>query len=625
MRRFLRAAIVVAVLFSLGLALAPLSPTAAAPQAAAPQQRGEESTCVPESNKVAYPNVLLLGEETDLTLTVRALCAPEAFPLHVVLVLDASGSMAGQKNADLKNAVKRMVRELNLDERPLIQMGIVEFNNIAKTLCQLTNDSGRLNSCANKVSANGGTSIDQGIREGLKVLSRGRPRGGGSDVREIMVVLSDGGNNAGCQPVIQAANQAKGQKVLIMSVCVGSDCDAACMRQVASSNRYFFQVNDSGAIVQAFIRIAEEVLNINLKRMTVTDILPPNMQLVADSVDPAPDKGDPASGLTWVTSYVPKDGITITFRVRPLETGYHPTNVQAVGQLVDNQNRSRDFTFPLPFVTVLQPFPLATPSEPPPTPTITPSPTPTNTVVVPPTPTPTATPTRVPDPIYLPILLREDCTRTYIYADVVLVLDISTSMDRPTSAGRSKLDASIAAAKDFVRVVDLSPDAQGRYSQIGVVGFNDDAWTEIGLSNNEAAIQRALSDLPKRRNQGTRLDKAFQQGESALFGAGRRPENTAVIVLLTDGLPNRVPLGPDGRQESTVIAAADKVKARDAIVYTIGIGEPTDISPELLTTCATSPEHFFYQADAEDLQHVYNEIAYSFGCPGRHDWSKPWE
>ncbi len=132
---------------------------------------------MPESNKVAYPNVLLLGEETNITLTVRALCAPEAFPLHIVLVLDASGSMAGQKNQELKAAVKQMVRELDLDERPLIQMGIVQFNSTAKALCQLTNDAGRLSSCANKVGANGGTAIDLGIREGLKVLTRGRPRG----------------------------------------------------------------------------------------------------------------------------------------------------------------------------------------------------------------------------------------------------------------------------------------------------------------------------------------------------------------------------------------------------------------------------------------------------------------
>lgn len=39
-----------------------------------------------------------------------------------------------------------------------------------------------------------------------------------------------------------------------------------------------------------------------------------------------------------------------------------------------------------------------------------------------------------------------------------------------------------------------------------------------------------------------RLDKAFQTGAGALWEALRKIENTPVMILLTDGLPNRVPL-----------------------------------------------------------------------------------
>jgi Mg-chelatase subunit ChlD len=444
------------------------------------------------------------------------------------------------------------------------------------------------------------------------------------------VVLSDGQNNAGCQPVLQAAGQAKSQGILMMTVCVGSDCDAACMRQAASSARYFFQIDNAGGLATAFAKIRDEVLNVNLKRLTVTDVLPPNMQYVTDSAQPAPNKGDPTTGFTWQANYVPRDGITITFKVRPLETGYHPTNVQAVGELLDNQNRSKDFDFPLPHVTVLQPFPLATVTLPPPTPTYTPTPTPTNTPPFTPTPTntptPTPTPTRVPGPIYLPILLREACERQYVFADIVLVLDVSTSMDRPTREGRSKMSAAIAAAQDFVSVVDLTPDEQGRHSQMAVVGFNREAWTEIGLSKDRAALDRALANLPKRRQTFTRLDLAFEQGQKTLFGPGRIETNTPVIVLLTDGLPEMVPVGPDGTKQSTVRLAAQRAKDAGARVYTIGIGAPTDIDPQLLADCASAPGDYYYQADAEDLSHIYNEIAFSFGClGGKHDWSQPWK
>jgi hypothetical protein len=98
-------------------------------------------------------------------------------------------------------------------------------------------------------------------------------------------------------------------------------------------------------------------------------------------------------------------------------------------------------------------------------------------------------------------------------------------------------------------------------------------------------------------------------------------------VLLTDGLPNQVPYGPGSSQEQTVLAKADHAKAADPnmVIYTIGVGAPTDLNQELLTQCATKPENYFYQANADDLADVYSAIAYSFGCPARHDWGKPWE
>ena len=40
---------------------------------------------------------------------------------------------------------------------------------------------------------------------------------------------------------LQQASSVKGQGVLLATVCVSNACDDACMRQIASSPRYFFQ------------------------------------------------------------------------------------------------------------------------------------------------------------------------------------------------------------------------------------------------------------------------------------------------------------------------------------------------------------------------------------------------
>jgi hypothetical protein len=86
-----------------------------------------------------------------------------------------------------------------------------------------------------------------------------------------------------------------------------------------------------------------------------------------------------------------------------------------------------------------------------------------------------------------------------------------------------------------------------------------------------------------------------------------------------------VPVAEDGRMETTVLRAAQKAKDAGAKVYTIGIGLPTDVDPVLLSEAASNPNNYFYTPDPEELNDIYTQIAYTFGCPkDRHDWGKPW-
>jgi uncharacterized protein YegL len=354
------------------LAASPV-PVVTTARASAPRQRAPDSPCTVEAQKVAYPRVLLMGESTRVTLTVKPTCPDEDYPLHIALVLDASGSMAGERNAMLKAAVKDLVAGLRLPDHPQIQVAVIEFRDVATVLCKLTNDEGQLIGCADRLDANGAGAIDAGIRAGMRELVAGRPRGAGSGaIREVMVVLADGPNAGTCDAVQGIAGQAKAQGILMISVCLGPDCDSACLRQAASSSRWFYQVDQARALMAAFARIRDEVTGIQLRRLTVTDVLAPDMQYIPDSAEPPPDKGDPASGFTWQTNDVGRDGITITYQVRPLEAGERPTSALATGELRDNIGRTRSFTLPVPYVLALMPYPPAARTDPPSTPTTRP-------------------------------------------------------------------------------------------------------------------------------------------------------------------------------------------------------------------------------------------------------------
>ena len=201
------------------------------------------------------------------------------------------------------------------------------------------------------------------------------------------------------------------------------------------------------------------------------------------------------------------------------------------------------------------------------------------------------------------------------HADLVLVLDLSSSMDRPTRSGRSKAQAALEAARAFVRLLDLERDGWGRQDQVGIVGFNGRAWTQIPLGDDSAAIAAAIDDLGRRTAEGTRLDLALAQGQAVLAAGPRLQGNTATLVLMTDGLPNQVPFGPGTGaadcpdQECVVLRAAEAVKAGGTRVFTIGLGEGEDLLRPLLAAVASRPSDFLYTPDPEDLAGIYREIA----------------
>jgi Mg-chelatase subunit ChlD len=599
-----------------------------------PSSEQPQSPCVPKRDKFAAPKVLLLGETAHVTLTVGADCPGKESPVHVVLVLDASATMdeipcpptpsllgacgTGTKGYEEKQAAMDLVRRLDLKENLWLRIGVVQYNDTARTLVDLTDDEGRVLSAIQKIGAEGKGAIDKGIDEGLRVLARGRRGYEHSELREAMVVFSDGQSvSDGCRAAIRSAARAKGEGVLMMSVCVGCPCNEQCIRQLAASPRYYVTARLISGLVKPILDLHADPVELTVKVLKVRDVLPDNMYYVGGSADPEPQFVSPERDvLEWEVNHVPTDGLTYTYRVEPADVGQHVTNVEAVGEFTDNRGGVGDFVFPVPSVLVLKADPPVTTTSVPPPPTFTP----------PPTSTPTPTATQRPRPIYIPVSVWHPCVPENYYSDVALVLDMSTSMDRLTRTGRTKRAATLETSKQFIEMMSLQPDRRGRHDQVAVVGFNRSAWIEQPLTNVSSQALSAIDRLPARRAEYTRLDLALEIGRQALESPARRVENTPVIVLLTDGLPNQVPYDPeDGTMDTTVLQTAMAAKLQGIRIYTIAIGAPADTSPALLKAVATNERLYYYEPDPEDLGRVYSEIVGTFGCPrSRLEWEGAW-
>ncbi len=266
-------------------------------------------------------------------------------------------------------------------------------------------------------------------------------------------------------------------------------------------------------------------------------------------------------------------------------------------------------------------------------PTASPSATATTTATATALPTRTLTPTVALMPRYLPIAVAGACTDRRRPVDVVLVVDLSTTMLNETPDGRAKVDAAIIAATSFVELMWMPSDevdgaavaashpAHGS-DQAAVVGFNSRAWVAQRLTDSRRAALAAIRGLRQGVSPGTRLDLGLVVAREVLGGRDARSPNEPVAIVLTDGMPSHVPLAEDGTAATTVLNAAELIRLQGGAIYSIGLGAPGDFDRRLLLSIAGSGRRYRHAPDAAALQMIYREIADALkGCPeGATGW-----
>jgi len=259
---------------------------------------------------------------------------------------------------------------------------------------------------------------------------------------------------------------------------------------------------------------------------------------------------------------------------------------------------------PPPPTTTVPPGQSSTPPTDTSTPTVTPSTTGTATPSV--TPAPTDTPTQPRALVLLPLLLRERCVPEESRADVVLVMDASTSMLERAgpSDPRSKLDVARTAAGDFVRSMRLD-----RGDRAAVLAFNSEARLLQALTSDARALVLSLEGITTA--QQTRIDLGIEMAYDLLR---RSPaDRRRAMIVLTDGRSN--PVGPE-----RAVRLAREAHEAGMIVFTVGLGQDLDV--EALALMASQPEFFYQPSDATYLGAIYVQIARTIPCPASEFWPR---
>jgi len=562
----------------------PLPPPATSTPAPTPAQ-ANGGPCRVAGDKTAAPREIWLGETVTVTLTLRRECPDVPRPADIVLIIDVSGSMGGEKERAAAEAVKAFVEGIDLAQH---RVGKVRFATTAAMIHPLSDDPGVVRRIPATYGSNGGTDI----AAGLSLADDHLRNAGRQGARHVMVLISDGGSDV--DAAVRAGRRARTRGVIIFTVGIGGGANADLLQRVASSWAHVYLTLRPSDLPAIYREIASLVAS-GAGAGVVDDTLDPDVALVPGSFNVPPLTAFGA-GLRWG---LPADfgrPLTLTYQVRPLRTGIVPTNTEAWLDYVDLDGVVRRFVYPVPEVLVRAPTS---------TPTLSPTPT----------ATPTATPTRVPAPIYLPIALSErPCKPAERHADIALVIDASTSMLEAAEGGRTKLAVALDAVRAFLDGLDLelvappdgTPPAGDRAS---IVAFNRDAALLAPLTADRTALAAALEQVAVAPQ--TCVVCGMEAAVASLAGARRGAAVSRVIVLLTDGRSNPRPV-------AEAEAVAEAAKADGIVVFTIGLG--ADIDAEALLRMASRPAFAYRAPSADDLAAIYRAVAGAIPCPASSWW-----
>ena len=181
--------------------------------------------------------------------------------------------------------------------------------------------------------------------------------------------------------------------------------------------------------------------------------------------------------------------------------------------------------------------------------------------------------------------------------DIVLVLDVSGSMDDELSSGTKKIDALKTAVNGFINATadeNAKITDRSQRNRIALVKFAGDVSSSVGddfyRSYNYTQIVRNLTDEVSgltdtvdglRAAGATFADYAFNRAQAALTQA--RLDAKKVVIFFTDGDPNHGN-GFDRTVAATAVNKAKSLKDAGTTIYSIGVvsgANPSDTTSNL--------------------------------------------
>lgn len=219
-------------------------------------------------------NQISTQRQLAISISASGETIDRAVPLNLCLILDHSGSMGGKSLETVKTAACLLVDRLNPEDR----LSVVVFDHRAKVLVpnQLIKDPESIKRQIKQLSAEGGTSIDEGLRLGIEELAKGK-----QDTVSQAFLLTDGENEHGDnERCLKFAQLAASYNLTLNTLGFGDNWNDKVLEKIADAGMGTLSyIQQPDQAVTEFGRLFNRMQTVGLTNAYLLISLMPNVRL----------------------------------------------------------------------------------------------------------------------------------------------------------------------------------------------------------------------------------------------------------------------------------------------------------------------------------------------------------
>lgn len=216
------------------------------------------------------------NSQRQLAISISAIASEidRSAPLNLCLILDHSGSMKGRPLETVKQAASNLVDRLAPGDR----LSVVVFDHRAKVLVpnQIIDNPDRIKQQIKRLSSEGGTSIDEGLRLGIEELAKGK-----KESISQAFLLTDGENEHGDNNrCLKFAELAAGYNLTLNTLGFGDHWNQDILERIAdAAGGALSYIQEPEQAVDEFSRLFSRIQTVELTNAYLLLSLMPRVRL----------------------------------------------------------------------------------------------------------------------------------------------------------------------------------------------------------------------------------------------------------------------------------------------------------------------------------------------------------